>query len=75
MAATPSVHRPNQPPRSPDRSATGVRVTYEARLATISTGDRRTASLRPGSTFIQAGRETSGARRMLTPRPGHPAVC
>ena len=75
MATTPSVHRPNQPPRSPDRSATGVLVTYEAMLATISTGDRRTASPRPGNAFIQAGRETSGIRCMRAPRPGHPGVC
>jgi hypothetical protein len=60
-AVTPSVHRPSHPARSPDRSATGVRVTYEAALATISTGDRRATPLPPGSVRIHSGRDTAGA--------------
>jgi hypothetical protein len=43
-------------------------------LATISTGDRRIPSPFGENAFIQAGRETSGVRCMLAPRPGHPAL-
>ena len=66
-AVTPSVHRPNHPARSPDREATGVRVTYEAALATISTGDRRGAPLPPGSARIQMGRDTASVWCMRSP--------
>ncbi len=50
-------------------SAAGVRTTYVAAVATISTGDRRSLPPPPESAIIQAGRDTAGVRCMLAP-PG-----
>jgi hypothetical protein len=48
--------------------AAGVRITYVAAVATISTGDRRSPPFPPESAIIHAGRDTAGVRYMLAPR-------
>jgi hypothetical protein len=63
-----AVGSPAEPPGAqPGPGGQGVRVTYEAALATISTGDRRAMPVPPGSALIQMGRETAGVSCMLNP--------